>query len=193
MEAERLEPPSPSGRRFVHSLVGPSMCHLPLCPVPYAAALPLYPSGDSSSQGPPPGHLTLPVVPLSASDDQLLFEMNVRLQYSDDERLLLPALLELDGCVGRDLPAEALLIRTSLLVRQTHTHRRPQGWTQRPPRTASAPAFLLHFLVSNCGPPPPTHRLQGAQRPPHFLSHSRYHLLCNAFLIDPNIKGCLSS
>jgi hypothetical protein len=56
-------------------------------------------------------------VTLSAADDQALFELNVRLQYSDDERLLLPALLELGAVVGQDLPAEALLLRPSLLVR----------------------------------------------------------------------------
>lgn len=81
------------------------------------AGVPLY-SVDSSS-GPPAGHLTLPVVPLSAADDQALFELNVRLQYSDDERLLLPALLELTGAVGVDMPAEALLSRPSILVRDT--------------------------------------------------------------------------
>jgi hypothetical protein len=58
----------------------------------------------------------LPVVALSASDDQSLFELNVRLQYSDDERLLLPALLELAGVAGLDMPAEALLQRQSILV-----------------------------------------------------------------------------
>lgn len=86
-----------------------------------AAGVPLY-TGDSSSGpsgGPPAGHLTLPVVSLSAADDQALFELNVRLQYSDDERLLLPALLELSGAVGLDLPAEALLLRPSILVSVT--------------------------------------------------------------------------
>jgi hypothetical protein len=58
----------------------------------------------------------LPVVALCASDDQSLFELNVRLQYSDDERLLLPALLELAGAAGLDMPAEALLQRQSILV-----------------------------------------------------------------------------
>jgi hypothetical protein len=58
------------------------------------------------------------VVSLTAADDQALFELNVRLQYSDDERLLLPALLELAGAVGLDMPAEALLTRPSLLVSQ---------------------------------------------------------------------------
>jgi hypothetical protein len=43
-------------------------------------------------------------------------QVNVRLQYSDDERLLLPALLELSGGLGLDLPAEALLQRQSILV-----------------------------------------------------------------------------
>ncbi|WIA33762.1 hypothetical protein OEZ86_006876 [Tetradesmus obliquus] len=62
-----------------------------------------------------PGHVLLPVVALSASDDQALFELNVRLQYSDDERLLLPALLELGGAVALDMPAEALLQRQSIL------------------------------------------------------------------------------
>lgn len=79
------------------------------------AGVPLYP-GDSSNQGPPAGHLTLPMVSLSAADDQALFELNVRVQYSDDERLLLPALLELSGALGVDLPAEALLLRPSVLV-----------------------------------------------------------------------------
>jgi hypothetical protein len=83
-----------------------------------AAGIPLYPSDSSSSRGPPAGHLTLPVVSLSAADDQVLFELNVRLQYSDDERLLLLALLELAGAVGLDMPAEALLTRPSLLVSQ---------------------------------------------------------------------------
>ncbi|WIA13616.1 hypothetical protein OEZ85_007180 [Tetradesmus obliquus] len=46
---------------------------------------------------------------------QALFELNVRLQYSDDERLLLPALLELGGAVALDMPAEALLQRQSIL------------------------------------------------------------------------------
>jgi hypothetical protein len=54
---------------------------------------------------------------LSAADDQALFELNVRLQYSDDERLLLPALLELGAVVGQDMPAETLLLRPSILVR----------------------------------------------------------------------------
>lgn len=78
----------------------------------------MYSCDSSSSQGPPPGHLTLPNVTLSAADDQALFELNVRLQYSDDERLLLPALLELGAVVGQDMPAEALLLRPSLLVRE---------------------------------------------------------------------------
>jgi hypothetical protein len=76
--------------------------------------VPLF-SLDSSSQ-PPPGHVTLPVVPLSAADDQALFELNVRLQYSDDDRLLLPALQELTGAVGQDMPGEVLLQRPSILV-----------------------------------------------------------------------------
>lgn len=81
-----------------------------------AAGVPLYAGDSSGPSGPPAGHLTLPVVSLSAADDQALFELNVRLQYSDDERLLLPALLELSGAVGLDLPAEALLLRPSILV-----------------------------------------------------------------------------
>jgi hypothetical protein len=88
-----------------------------------AAGVPLY-AGDSS--GSPAGHLTLPVVSLSAADDQALFELNVRLQYSDDERLLLPALLELSGAVGLDMPAEALLLRPSILVSGVGGHRGAQ-------------------------------------------------------------------
>lgn len=43
-------------------------------------------------------------------------QLQVRLQYSDDERLLGPALAELAGAVAADAPAEALLQRRSLLV-----------------------------------------------------------------------------
>jgi hypothetical protein len=60
--------------------------------------------------------LRLPRVPLTAADDQYLFELNVRLQYSDDEALLLPALEELGSIAAADFPAEALLQRQSLLV-----------------------------------------------------------------------------
>lgn len=65
----------------------------------------------------PPGFLSLPAPRLGAADDQALFELNVRLQYSDDERLLLPALAELAGAAAADFPAEAMLQRRSLLVR----------------------------------------------------------------------------
>jgi hypothetical protein len=75
------------------------------------------PSPALGSAGPPPGFLSLPLVPLGAADDQHLFELNVRLQYSDDERLQLPALTELGGAAAADFPAEALLQRRSLLVR----------------------------------------------------------------------------
>lgn len=68
------------------------------------------------SSEPLPGFLSLPAITLGAADDQHLFELNVRLQYSDDERLLLPALTELAGAVAVDFPAEALLQRRSLLV-----------------------------------------------------------------------------
>jgi hypothetical protein len=54
---------------------------------------------------------------LTAADDQYLFELNVRLQYGDDEALLLPALMKLGAIVAVDFPAEALLQRQSLLVR----------------------------------------------------------------------------
>ncbi len=67
---------------------------------------------------PPPGPcLTLPEVALGAADDQNLFELNVRLQYSNEERLLLPALGVLAHDVSQDYPAEALLRRQSILVR----------------------------------------------------------------------------
>ncbi|KAF8060057.1 hypothetical protein HT031_004996 [Scenedesmus sp. PABB004] len=78
-----------------------------------APPLPCPGPGDAP---PPAGHLTLPLVSLSAADDQALFELNVRLQYSDDERLLLPALLELGGAAALDMPAEALLARQSVLT-----------------------------------------------------------------------------
>jgi hypothetical protein len=70
----------------------------------------------AQQQQPLPGRVTLPALALSAADDQALFEANVRLQYSDDEALLLPALLELSGGLGVDLPGEALLLRPSILV-----------------------------------------------------------------------------
>jgi hypothetical protein len=59
---------------------------------------------------------TLPPLPHPGFPVQVLFEANVRLQYSSDERLLLPALQELAGTVAADFPAETLLARPSILV-----------------------------------------------------------------------------
>ena len=86
------------------------------------------------------------MVSLSAADDQALFELNVRLQYSDDARLLLPALLELSGALGVDLPAEALLSRPSILVSRTEGLRGDgQGWNGQGAVTALLRETLVGF------------------------------------------------
>lgn len=58
---------------------------------------------------------------IGATYDQYLFELNVKLQYSDDERNLLPALEELAAVAAADFPPEALLQRQAIMVRA------PQG------------------------------------------------------------------
>ena len=72
-------------------------------------------SAAAAAAPPRPGHLSLPAVALGAADDQHLFELGVRLQYSDDARLVVPALAELAGSAAADFPAEALLQRPGLL------------------------------------------------------------------------------
>jgi hypothetical protein len=89
-------------------------------PPPPQPPPPLLFAASSAAAGAPLfGHVSLRRPALSAADDQALFEVNVRLQYSDDERLLLPALLELGGGgLAADMPGEALLTRPSILVRR---------------------------------------------------------------------------
>jgi len=55
----------------------------------------------------------------------------------DDERLLLPALLELSGGIGLDLPAEAMLQRQAILVGSTAT---------RTPAAVAAGATVAAYL-----------------------------------------------
>ncbi|KAI8476101.1 MAG: hypothetical protein J3K34DRAFT_513946 [Monoraphidium minutum] len=94
--------------------------------------------------GPPPGFMSLPAVRLGAADDQHLFELNVRLQYSDDARLLLPALAELAGGAAADFPAEALLQRQSLLDNTLALLASPKS----PRAVQTAAAELLLCLVA---------------------------------------------
>lgn len=54
-------------------------------------------------------------VHVSAVDDQHLFELNVRLQYAEEEEALLHALNELSGATVLDFAPEALLQRPALL------------------------------------------------------------------------------
>ena len=48
-------------------------------------------------------------------DDQQLFEINVKLQYAEEDEALLAALHELAGAVAVDFPAEAIVQRGALL------------------------------------------------------------------------------
>lgn len=57
----------------------------------------------------------LPRVHISAMDDQQLFELNVKLQYAEEDEALLAALHELAGAIVFDFPAEAILQRGALL------------------------------------------------------------------------------
>lgn len=57
----------------------------------------------------------LPRVKLTASDDELLFELAVRLQYAETEHDLVSALQQLAFCTVHDFPAAVLLQRTTLL------------------------------------------------------------------------------
>lgn len=53
---------------------------------------------------------------LGQADDQDLFELSLRLQYVDDPRVVLPALLQLHGRALVDLPAEAVAARHGIVV-----------------------------------------------------------------------------
>lgn len=52
------------------------------------------------------GLRVLPRVTMGASNEQFLFEVNVRLQYSEDPAVLTGALRELQEAVVEDFPAE---------------------------------------------------------------------------------------
>ena len=52
---------------------------------------------------------------VSALDDQHLFELNVKLQYADEDVIVVDALHELTGATLQDFPAQALLQRDALL------------------------------------------------------------------------------
>ena len=58
---------------------------------------------------------TLPRVAISATDEQHLFELNVKLQYAEEETALILALQDLAGATVLDFPAEAFLQRQPLL------------------------------------------------------------------------------
>ncbi|KAL0055596.1 hypothetical protein WJX82_002269 [Trebouxia sp. C0006] len=58
---------------------------------------------------------TLRAISTGAADDQHIFDLNVRLQYSDDTAVLLQALQELRSVTAADMPPEAILQRPSVL------------------------------------------------------------------------------
>jgi hypothetical protein len=72
------------------------------------------PVSSNAAEEPLPG-LWLPEVPLRASDDQYLFEINLKLQCSGDPRVVRVALRELCNHAVHDLPPEALLQKHNIL------------------------------------------------------------------------------
>ncbi|KAK9824474.1 hypothetical protein WJX72_010621 [[Myrmecia] bisecta] len=73
------------------------------------------PASSAGEEAPLSPRWRLKRVPLGAADDQFIFDLNVRLQYSDDSRVLLQALEELHWTVCLDMPPEALLQRPAVL------------------------------------------------------------------------------
>jgi hypothetical protein len=72
------------------------------------------PVSSKAAEEPLPG-LWLPEVPLRASDDQYLFEINLKLQCTGDPRVVRVALRELCEHAVHDLPPEALLQKHNIL------------------------------------------------------------------------------
>jgi hypothetical protein len=66
----------------------------------------------------------LPRVNLTAADDELLFEVAVRLQYAETEQDVVSVLQQLAFCIVLDFPPAALLQRRTLLdlVLETMEH-----------------------------------------------------------------------
>jgi hypothetical protein len=57
----------------------------------------------------------LPRVYINALDDQHLFELNVKLQYADEDPVVVATLQELAGAAVADFPPEAFLQRGALI------------------------------------------------------------------------------
>lgn len=62
----------------------------------------------------PDGHLQ--AVCLNAVDDQLLFQLSVRLRFGEDPRVIIPALLQLSGSVVLDFPPEVFIQQIPIMV-----------------------------------------------------------------------------
>ncbi|DBB03962.1 TPA: hypothetical protein ACH3X1_013032 [Trebouxia sp. C0004] len=75
-----------------------------------------------------------------AADDQHIFDLNVRLQYSDDTAVLLQALQELRSVTAADMPPEAILQRPSVLQHVL-------ALLQPADKASSLPKATLQFLL----------------------------------------------
>ena len=100
---------------------------------------------DAATRAQTPVEWTLPKMVVGAANEQYLFDVSVRAQYSEDAAVVGAALRELEQAAAEDFPAEAFLMRPALLEHAASLLHTADDDARV---TSAAVAFLTQFVLS---------------------------------------------